>query len=199
VKKVLLLLLFLCLSVSGGYAQQGIGVRLGDPSGISYKKYSGDKALEFSIGRSYMIRKSYYNQRFYEWYPTSNLAYTNYSMVRSNISTPIGMSLHYLIHQNWFAHEFDGLQWYYGFGGLFRTQSYSHEYWYQVSGASQRIYAETDKFTDIDLGADGVLGAEYEFREHPFRVYADLTLFMEVIDSPFNFDMHFGIGGRYMF
>ena len=174
-------------------------MRLGDPSGISYKKYSGDKALEFSVGRTYMIRKSYYNHKFYEWYPTTTLSYANYTLVKSNISLPIGMNLHYLVHEDWFAHDFDGLQWYYGFGGQFRTQSYSHEYRYQVSGDPNWYYTETDKFTDIDIGADGVIGAEYEFREYPFRVYADLTLFMEVIDSPFNFDMQWGIGGRYMF
>ena len=70
---------------------------------------------------------------------------------------------------------------------------------YKVDGDPRWYYTETDKFTDIDLGADGVIGAEYEFREHPFRVYTDFTLFMEVIDSPFNFDMQWGIGGRYMF
>ena len=197
-KKVVLLSLLLCAGLSG-LSQQGIGVRLGDPSGITYKKYSGDKALEFSVGRTYMIRKSYYNHKFYEWYPTTTLSYANYTLVKSNISLPIGMNLHYLIHEDWFADDFDGLQWYYGFGGQFRTQSYSHEYRYQVSGDPNWYYTETDKFTDIDLGADGVIGAEYEFREHPFRVYTDLTLFMEVIDSPFNFDMQWGIGGRYMF
>ena len=197
-KKVLLLSLFLCAGLSG-FSQQGIGVRLGDPSGITYKKYSGDKALEFSIGRTYFIGKGYYNHQFYEWYATETFSYKDYVWVESKISLPIGMNVHYLIHEDWFAVEFDGLQWYYGFGVQFRTQSYSHKYRYKVDGDPRWYYTETDKLTDIDLGADGVIGAEYEFRKHPFRVYTDLTLFMGVIDSPFNFDLPWGIGGRYMF
>lgn len=196
--KFLITCLFLAFSIAG-FSQKGIGIRLGDPSGLSFKMYNGDNALEFSIGRTFILGKGYYNNHFFKWYSDATFAYTNYAFVKSNISTPIGMHVHYLIHEDWFSADFDGLQWYYGFGGQFRIQSYSHEYRYKVEGDNNWYYAETDRFTDIDLGGDGVIGAEYEFPDHPFRVYTDLTLFMEFVDSPFNFDLQWGIGGRYMF
>ncbi|MBL4736234.1 MAG: hypothetical protein JKY18_13015 [Flavobacteriales bacterium] len=54
-KKLLLLSLLLCTSFVG-FSQKGIGVRLGDPSGVSFKVYNGDKAFELSFGRSYLTR-----------------------------------------------------------------------------------------------------------------------------------------------
>ena len=44
-KKVLVLILVL-FSFQSIAQNNGIGFRLGDPSGITYKRYMGDKALE---------------------------------------------------------------------------------------------------------------------------------------------------------
>ena len=198
-RNILLLSLSLLLCFAAN-AQKGIGVRLGDPSGVTFKTYNGDKALEFSIGRTSLFRgKGRYNDNFSKWYTDATFGYTDYRLIDSKVSTPIGMHVHYLIHSDWFASEFDGLQWYYGFGGQFRFQSYRHKYQYKIKGDPSWHTAETEKFTDIDLGADGVLGAEYEFEDVPIRVFVDLTLFMEVVDNPFFFWFQAGIGGRYMF
>ena len=197
-RKTLVLSLFLACSIAG-FSQKGIGVRLGDPSGITFKTYNGDNALEFSIGRTHLVGKGFYNDHFFKWYSDAAFGYKDYNLISSDISTPIGMHVHYLIHQDWFASDLDGLQWYYGFGGQFRFQSFSHSYRYKLEGNSSWFYAETKKVTDIDFGGDGVLGAEYEFKDVPVRVFIDLTLFMEIVDDPFRFWFQAGIGGRYMF
>ena len=197
-KKVIVLFLFLSAAFTG-FSQKGIGIRLGDPSGITFKTYTGDNALEFSIGRTHLLGKGYYNDHFFKWYADGAFGYDDYSLISSKVSTPIGMHLHYLIHTDWFASEFDGLQWYYGFGGQFRFQSFTHSYRHKLEGNSNWFYADTERVTDIDIGADGVLGAEYEFEDVPIRVFTDLTLFMEIVDSPFYFWFQYGLGGRYMF
>ena len=197
-KKVLLLSLFLCTGLSG-FSQQGIGVRLGDPSGITYKKYSGDKALELSIGRSHSFNgRGFYNNHFTKWYDNEKFGFTDYHLLSSELSTPLGMHVHYLIHTDWFASEFDGLQWYYGFGGTLRVQSFRYIYEYKVAKNKSWQLGE-EKITDLDIGADAVLGTEYEFEDVPIRVFIDITLFMEIVNEPFRFWPLGGIGGRYMF
>jgi hypothetical protein len=69
-------LLFLsCLLVLGSinliFAQKkswGVGIRLGEPSGISIKKYLGKNALELNVGRAYWGSwgNKYYNYYNYE-------------------------------------------------------------------------------------------------------------------------------------
>ena len=53
--------------------------------------------------------------------------------------------------------------------------------------------------TGVDLGADGVLGLEYTFRNAPLNLFMDGTLCMEIVDDPFWFRGQFGIGARYLF
>jgi hypothetical protein len=198
VKKLLLLSLFLCAGLSV-FAQQGIGVRLGDPSGISYKKYNGNTALEFSIGRSHSFNgRGFYNNHFSKWYAKEKFDFADYHLLSSELSTPLGIHVHYLIHTDWFASEFRGLQWYYGFGGTLRFQSFKYMYEFKVAENQPWQLAE-DKVTDLDIGADAVLGIEYEFEDVPIRVFIDITLFMEIVNDPFRFWPLGGIGGRYMF
>ena len=195
---LLLSLILVCSTL--GYAQKGIGVRLGDPSGVTFKTYNGDKALEFSIGRTRLLSgKGYYNDHFFKWYSDATTGYANYRYVGTERSTPLGMHVHYLIHTDWFASDFDGLQWYYGFGGQFRIQSFTHNYVYKLENDPNWYDGGSDKITDIDLGGDAVIGAEYEFEDVPIRVFTDLTLFMEIVDNPFYFWIQGAIGGRYMF
>lgn len=198
-KKALLISLILSVATIG-FAQQGIGVRLGDPSGFTYKKYNGDNALEISFGRTHTFTNNkYYGFRFDKWYADAALGYTNYVYTDTKHSVPLGLQVHYLIHTDWFAAEFPGLQWYYGFGGQFRHQSMKYTYSYKVAGDNTWYLGEADKITDIDLGVDAVIGAEYEFQEAPIRVFIDLTMFVEIVDDPFHFYWPTALGARYMF
>ena len=197
-KKTLLLSLVLMLSIAG-YGQMGIGVRLGDPSGITFKKYNGDNALELSIGRFSQRNSGFFNKRFDLWFDDQQFGYSDVNFQSFKSSAPFGLQVHYLMHKDWFASELAGLQWYCGFGGQFRVQTFTFSYRYKIAGSSNWINAGNEKITDLDLGADGVLGAEYEFEDVPIRVFTDVTLFMEVVDNPFLFWFQYGIGGRYMF
>lgn len=198
-RQALVLFTILLMSTTG-FAQQGIGVRLGDPSGLTYKRYNGDNALEFSIGRSHtFVGKNYYNHKFDKWYSDARFGYKDYVPEGVKHSVPIGMHVHYLMHTDWFASEFDGLQWYYGFGIQLRHQTLTYSYRYKLEGESFWRYDGEEKVTDLDIGLDGVIGAEYEFENVPIRVFVDLTLFIEIVDDPFIFHFPMGIGGRYMF
>jgi hypothetical protein len=181
----------------------GLGVRLGDPSGITLKKYFGRSALELSLGRTYLWNHGrWYDRRFDDWYRDQHFGYRDFQYLGYHSSPPIGVQLHYLIH-NGFRRSgengLEGLTWYYGFGAQFRFQTFYYSYRYKVEGRPDWFYEDGESVTDLDIGADGVIGLEYNFKNAPLSLFADATLFMEVIDDPFIFRLQGGLGLRFNF
>ncbi|MBL4654076.1 MAG: SH3 domain-containing protein [Flavobacteriales bacterium] len=179
----------------------GIGIRLGDPSGISLKKYlNNSRSLELSVGRTSLLRNNkYYDKQFDNWYDNQKYGYKKFDYLGSKASTPLGVQVHYLFQQNLLEDDIEGLQWYYGFGGQVRYQTFVYDYRYKVNGDDNWYYSTENRVTNIDLGADGVVGLEYIIPNVPITVFADATLFMEIADNPFAFWFQGGIGGRYNF
>jgi len=178
----------------------GIGVRLGDPSGFTIKKYIGENALELSVGRAHIIGKQgYWNTRYKNRWNDKyfNSSYKKIDYLGYTSSTPLGFQLHYLWQKN--ISGVEGLSWYYGLGGQLAFQSIKYQYRYKVTGNDNWIYDNAGTSLDVDFGADGVFGLEYAFSNVPISIFLDLTLFMEVYDSPFVFWYQSGIGARYNF
>ena len=179
----------------------GVGIRLGDPTGITVKKHMEGKALELSFGRSRYFVGNYYKNHFSTWYKDTKFDYDEFEYVSEKRDFPIGFQFHYLIQKdinNLLDESVSGLQWYYGFGLQFRSQTFSYHYKYKIAGGPW-IYQHGEEVQDVDLGPDGVIGLEYTFPNTPVCIFTDLTLFMEILDDPFLFWMQGGIGARYMF
>ena len=183
----------------------GLGLRLGDPSGITAKKYMDDgKALELSVGRTaFWGVNSRYRDRFDD---IDDFDYDYYDYEGYRIKSAIAIQVHYLFHDDLNIEGVSSLQWYYGFGGQVRfiTVAYNYRYghdhdpdpddWdnhWHSGGEEAR--------TDFDVGADGVIGVEYTFKNPKFSMSLDITLFMELLDNPFLFNGQSGIGARYNF
>lgn len=201
------LVLIIFLQFFSAHAQKeqsysyGIGLRLGDPSGLTFKKYMNGRALELSIGRSYMFLNGprYYDKRFDHWYKDWHGDYPYYKDVHYNGyagSFPLSIQVHYLFQKE--VKGVDHLKWYWGLGAQFRHQKYYFDYQYKVQGNPQWIYAR-ERLTDIDLGPDVVLGLEYMMPDIPLSFFGDFNLFMELADNPFAFWLQGGIGVRYNF
>ena len=195
--RIFLLLMFSLLSAQSLVAQQknwGAGLRLGDPSGLSVKRYlARQKALEFNFGRSWgynysnaFYRHNNYNREFYnyEWH---------------NLRSAVGLQGRYLVHRDLGMSELPGLEWYYGVGAQFRFLSVDYHYRYYVEGNRNGGVARTDRVTHVDLGLDGILGLEYSWRDVPLTVFVDLNLFLELVDDPFMPFLQGGTGVRYYF
>lgn len=202
--KILLLALFAVLS-GLSFAQTstnnwGVGLRMGDPAGLTLKKYMGSNALEINIGRTHRWSGSHwYDDRFHMWYDDEKFGYKEYQYLGYNTSVPVALQVHYLFHRDFTNAGMEGFQWYYGAGGQIRSHRYDFSYRYKVDGEPEWIYVNGQRVHDIDLGIDGVGGIEYTFSNAPFSLFADITLFMEVADDPFEFWFQGGIGGRYNF
>lgn len=207
-KTKLFVIVVFIISVSSSFAQKnnnewGVGLRLGDLTGVTLKKHMTQSALELSIGRSHLLRNSkYYDDKFNNWYNDNRFGYDDFRYVSYNSSTPIGVQLHYLFQKDINRigdANVTGLQWYYGFGVQFAYQNYTYDYQYKLQGNSEWFYAEGEKVSDLDFGADGVIGIEYTFKNAPVTVFADAILFMEIFDNPFSFKLQGGLGGRFRF
>ena len=180
----------------------GIGMRLGDPSGITIKKHLDDRALEINLGRTHLYRgKGYYNNGFNDWYISNQFGYKDFKYLGFKASAPIGFQVHYLIHQGIHIEDLkeQGLQWYFGVGGQLGFQTYTYDFRYKLEGNSEWFLATGERVTDIDFGVDGVIGLEFLIPDSPITLFADITLFLEIVDNPFQFWPQGGIGGRYNF
>jgi hypothetical protein len=194
------IVLIISLALTGAaYSQNwGAGIRLGDPNGITLKKYRSGSAFELNVGRTHgLYGRGWYDRRFDGWYPKQNFNYQDFQYLGYRSSVPLGIQVHYLLRRD--IAKISGLEWYFGGGGQLRYQSYEFDYRYRLTGDPRWHYARGGRSTDWDVGVDGVIGMEYFFRDVPFSLFLDLTLFVEVADNPFMFWTQGGIGGRYLF
>lgn len=198
-----LTLILLFSPAASGQNDWGLGIRFGDPSGLTLKKYMGDRALELSIGRTHWFYDDdWYDRRFDDWYEAQRFRYRDLRYVGHEKSVPIGLQLHYLFHKDIAGTGrggASGLDWYYGFGGQIRFQGYRYDYRYRREGNPDWYYETSSRIVDFDLGGDVVIGLEYTFANAPISLFMDATLFMEIIDDPFLFWFQGGIGGRFNF
>lgn len=188
-----ILLLFSAATITAG--DLGIGIRLGDPNGLTFKKYNGNKAWELSVGRTYWIYgRGWYDKNFDKWYEHQKYGYSEFQYIGYKSTFPVGMQLHYLIHKDMKKQKSESgkVTWYYGIGGQLRFQNFYYNYRYKLNGDPNWYYANDVRVTNIDLGVDGVLGLEYTFKEAPVSIFIDGVLFVEIADAPF---MMWGQGG----
>lgn len=199
------LALALTLSMqSYGQNKLGLGLRFGDPTGISIKKYLSKNALEFNLGRSYDFYNGngYYNNYFDNWYKDKKFGYADYQYLGYKHQFPLTFQARYLWQKGIGKvgkENLSGLDWYLGAGVQFRYRSYAYNYRYKVGGDPNWYYVNEQRVNDLDLGLDGILGLEYTFKEIPISVFADINLFMELVDNPFWFYFQGGSGVRYNF
>ena len=190
-------LFFSIFTASAQNFDWGIGLRFGDPSGLTFKKYTGSNAFEINIGRTNFFRNArWYDDRFKDWYEEEKFGYHDVDYVRYRGGTPISIQVHYLWQQD--IGGVDGLQWYYGLGGQLKYITYHYRYRYKEEKWSEWRYTD-HRVTDFDIGVDGVIGLEYIIPSSPVSLFVDFTAFLEIIDNPFALWGQGGIGGRINF
>lgn len=202
--KITLSLLLAISTIIPSIAQSnwGLGLRLGEPAAISAKKYMGSNALEINVGTARWFNGYSYGNGFTDWYNKQSFNYTDFQYLDYKSSAPLTVQVHYLFHRDITKlgdESISGLDWYYGFGGQMRYNSYRYDYRYKVIGDPNWRYANGNRVTDIDLGLDGVIGLEYTFDDIPVSVFIDATLFLELVDDPLNPWFQGGLGARYNF
>lgn len=137
-----------------------IGLRVGDPTGITAKKFMGKTALELNIGRSYLFYSRGHEKYFYDWHKGKKYGHYEVQYLAYKRSMPMAIQLHFYLQNpiNSFAGEdSEGLAWYVGGGLQFRSQTYRYDYRYKPTPGSDWVYVTGERVTDIDMGLDGTI------------------------------------------
>ncbi|HSZ24175.1 MAG TPA: hypothetical protein VK766_00570 [Cytophagaceae bacterium] len=164
----------------------GIGIHLGDLTAFTFKKNMGTQGFEVNFGYSPYLG-GYNPSQFFSYSPKfNNEVYSN-----GSFGPGVGIQFHYLFH---YALPLEGLRWYWGVGPQLRARSYTIGY--NDPKIFYGYYTKTG--VDVSVGIDGVLGAEYKFKNLPIAVYADIVPYTSFA-SRFWFYPTGGIGARYTF
>lgn len=192
--KGLIIVLFLaCASGSIFAQQQSIGLRIGNPIGITYKRYlPNDRAIEFGIGTS----SSGWNSNYYKNSFKDYKRYDNYDYRSHSVSSPVYFQGRYLFQYNIPIEGMVGkLDWYWGIGAVLKFATV--EYVYQNEAPPYDSYI--DNRTDIDFGPEGIAGMEYTFEDIPLTVFGEVSLMLEFADRPLTFRSFGAAGVRFNF
>lgn len=157
---------------------QGLGLRLGDPMGVSYKKYFvGGKSVEFVIGSaSRDWHYAYYQDSFEEYSQFENDRYVSHS-----VQSTIYLQGRYLFDYPIVLVGMEGsLDWYWGVGAMVKAAKVRYQFQNALNGGP----VETDIRNDVDFGPEGILGVEYTFDGTPMTVFGDGSLLIELLDRP---------------
>ncbi len=201
--KRIIFLIALTTSITAYGQNWGLGVRFGDLSGLTLKKYFSDNAFEISVGRTYFFySKSTYDHYYDFWYKKHKTDYDEFTYLGYKASVPLGIQMHYIFQKSIrkVANiDISGFNGYFGLGAQLRFQNHSYSFKYKLKNDPTWYYDNDHQVSEIELGGDGVVGVEYTFENAPITLFMDFTLFMEVINEPFLFHGMGGIGLRYNF
>src|SRR5581483_4031513 len=167
----------------------GLGLRLGDPTGVSAKYYKSRLSAEFNLGWSYPVRGYDYRDYFYKKYPIGH----GYEYIDYRSSSSVDFQMHILWSNP--IKEVKNLKLYAGLGPQFRYRTFYYDYY----DLNYRGIVLSDIYYGYDIGLDGTFGLEYFIPDLPVAVFFDGTLFLEFADQPLALWPQFGIGARYNF
>ena len=189
-----MVILFLAMTVGAFAQKQGIGLRIGNPLGLTYKRYlPNDRAFEFGIGTAPPgWNKNYYENSFYDLDQ-----YEDYRSYRSHkVNSTVYFQGRYLFQYNIPVEGMVGkLDWYWGAGALLKFAGV--QYTYQENDAPGPDSKDTR--TDIDFGPEGIAGMEYTFDHIPLTLFGEVSVLLEFADRPLTFRAFGAAGARFNF
>jgi hypothetical protein len=190
-KKVIALLTIVFCFFAAHAQQQGIGLRLGTPWGITYKKYLDKRrAFEFGLGSS----SSHWSHRYYRNSFNDYGPYDHYRYRSHAVESTVYLQGRYLLHNNIYVEGLEGnWDWYWGVGAVLKVARVKYRF-----DNDAPPFNESGVYRDVDLGPEAIIGMEYTFQDVPLSVFADLSLMLEIVDrvtlQPLS-----GVGARYRF
>ena len=188
-----LVICFLVVGTADIFAQhQGIGLRLGEPLGLTYKRYlPSNRAMEFILATAPKNwSRNYYHNSF-------EFHYDDLNEVNHDVQSVLYLQGKYLVHNLISAEGIEGkFSWYWGPGIVLKTARVEYRYRDEIPNNGNEIF-EKDR-RDVDFGPEIVGGIEYTFEDAPISAFAELELFLELADRT-TFRLLGGVGARFNF
>jgi hypothetical protein len=188
----LTVILFLATTVSVYGQNQGIGLRIGNPLGLTYKRYlHNDRAFELIFGTAPGgWNKNYYKNSFKDFDKYDTDVYRSH-----DVESTVYFQGRYLFDYNIPVEGMVGkLDWYWGAGALLKFAKVNYSY--QPGDATTILY---DTKTDIDFGPEGIAGMEYTFDDIPLTLFGEVSVLLEFADRPLTFRAFAAAGARFNF
>lgn len=194
--KKLILFFLLSFPIIAYSQEHHLGLRIGEPLSITYKTYLNEQfSLEGMIGSAGANSGQYYRRTFDNNKPSPGAIYTGHSS-----SNGFSLNLRGAYNEDISA-EFDiveGELYAYGGAGI-QLRSVRVDYIYTNAAGSNSLIPLNETRTNIDFGPEGFIGSEYFFEDLPLSAFAEVGLFMELLDRPGHIRLQGGIGARYLF
>jgi len=172
--------------------KQSLGLRMGDPIGLTYKRYTHtNKAIEFILGTAPPSwRRNYYENSFYEYSKYDGFTYRSHKL-----QNPVYLQARYLLHYHIPVEGMEGkLEWYWGLGGMLKFGKIEYRYHEGPPGNNPRM----DTRNTLDFGPDGIGGVEYTFEDIPLNVFGEVSLLLEIADRPLTLQLFGAVGARFI-
>jgi hypothetical protein len=189
--------IFLLIGVAFGSLAQdrGIGIRIGAPMGITYKKYlPRNKAVEFGLGT---LTNGWYNNYYHRSFRDFD-RFEGYEYIDHRVRSAVYLQGRYLLQNDIQIEGMMGkLEWYWGVGAVAKFASV--EYRYRPTGTPGASAALYDTRADFDFGPEGIIGMEYTFEDVPLTIFGEFSLMVEIVDRPGIPRGLSGVGVRYNF
>ncbi|EON75589.1 hypothetical protein ADIS_3992 [Lunatimonas lonarensis] len=194
--KKLLFLIFATLPFFSFAQQHQLGLRLGEPFSVTYKTDLDDRfSIEALVGRGSPNSGAYYRRSFENNRPLSSAVYQGHTA-----SDALSLSGRVAYHED-ITSEFNitegTLLAYVGLGAQLRSVRVNYVY-FTPNPADQTVFRNESR-TNVDLGPEGFIGSEYIFQDLPISVFAEVGLFLELVDRPGHLKLQGGLGVRYLF
>lgn len=194
--KYRVLLLLLLLPAFSFAQERGIGLRLGEPLSLTYKDFIEDYlSYEVMIGMAGTNSSDYYRKDFESNPPASNSFYQSHTA-----SKGVSINARVALNED-ITDVFEITQGYllaYGGAGIqIRTTSVNYNYFQNIASSATQPLLREDR-TNVDFGPEAFVGAEYYFDDAPISVFAEVGVYLELIDR-INVKGQGGIGIRYLF
>lgn len=191
-----LFIVVLMLVCFRGLAQEyEAGLRLGEPYGFTLKTpINQSYSAEVIIGRGSPNSTQYYSRAFDNNRPVSSAIYDG-QQVSGAFSAQVRMA-----YEESLNGEFDisegNLVGYAGAG--IQLRSVAVTYFYHTPNAGEAGAGRRESRSNVDIGPEGFIGFSYYFENLPLGVFAELGLFMEVMNRLGHFKVQGAIGARYL-
>lgn len=182
-----------CVSLQAQQQTQYMGVRIGDPIGVTYKKFvRADRSMEFIFGTAARNwKRNYYENSFYDYD-----LYEGYSYQSHKVLNSIYLQGRYLFQNTIPVDGMDGkLQWYAGMGAMLKFSRVDYKYY---DNSPDNILLSNVR-SNIDFGPEGIGGVEYYFEDIPLAVFGETSLLFELADRPLTLQLFGAVGARLSF
>ncbi|WP_339901996.1 hypothetical protein [uncultured Cyclobacterium sp.] len=193
--KYVLPLLLMLVSIASFGQQHQLGLRLGDPYGITYKIPLNDNfSFEGVVGRGSQNSGQYYRRTFENNRPVSSARYFTHQVSGAASLQARG------IYEESFSEDFNisngELTVYAGLGLQFR--SVSIDYFYNTPNATEGATELIQSRSNIDLGPEIFVGSSYYLNDLPIALFVEVGFLTEIVDR-LHLKGQGAIGARYLF